>query len=185
MARQAAEFDAQCDLAALVYDKSDEADRLLRDFVSDLASRGHRIVGLIQTRRHPDGVAVTVLPSGETIPLSRRSDVAATSTGVAPCDLAEPAARVDVLIESGADLLIVNRFGRLEAEGAGLVNEIVRAADLDIPVVVAVPEFRFLKWLTFCNGMGVKLACRDGSLQRWWRTMIVGGKRAECLPRMI
>jgi hypothetical protein len=41
-------------------------------------------------------------------------------------------------------------------------------------VVVAVPEFRFSEWLSFCRGMGVKLPCRDGSLQSWWNAMIVG-----------
>ena len=30
------QFDAQCDLAALVYDEPSEADRLLREFVRDL-----------------------------------------------------------------------------------------------------------------------------------------------------
>jgi len=172
MARQAPEFDAQCDVAALVYGKPDEPDRLLREFVQDLTIRGHRVVGLIQTRLGDGSAAVTVLPTGETIPLApRRGPV---SSRPDPCDLATPAARIDVLIESGADLVIINRFGKLEAEGTGLVDEIARALRGDIPVVVAVPEFRFSEWLSFCRGMGVKLPCRDGSLQSWWNAMIVG-----------
>jgi hypothetical protein len=86
MARQAAEFDAQCDLAALVYGKPDEPDRLLREFVQELTLRGCRVVGLVQTRLGDGGAAVTVLPPGETIPLAQRhgTAVAALLRGRAP-----------------------------------------------------------------------------------------------------
>jgi nucleoside-triphosphatase THEP1 len=176
MARQVTEFDAQCDLAALVYCKPDEPDRLLQEFMQDLTIRGYRVVGLIQTRLDDGGAAVTVLPTGETIPLAQRRPARAHSSPPYHCDLTEAATRVDALIEAGADLVIINRFGKLEAEGTGLVDEIARALTFDIPVVVAVPEFRFSEWLSFCRGMGVKLQCRNGSLQSWWSAMIVGGQ---------
>jgi hypothetical protein len=174
MAREATEFGAQCDLAALVYGKPDEPDRLLREFVRDLVTRGYRVAGLIQTRLGDGSAAVTVLPTGETIPLAQRFGPVPNSSSLGGCDLAEAAARIDSLIESGVDLVIINRFGKLEAEGAGLVDEIARAVSFDIPVVVAVPEFRFSEWLSFCRGMGVKLPCQNGSLQSWWNVMIVG-----------
>jgi Protein of unknown function (DUF2478) len=170
-------FDAQCDLAALVYGAPDEADQLLREFVQELTSSGYRVVGLIQTRLGDGAAAVTVLPTGETIPLARERD--ACSSPPAPCDLSEAAGRIDALIESGADLVIINRFGKLESEGSGLIDEIRRALGSDIPVLVAVPEFRFPEWLSFCGGMGVKLPCRKGSLQSWWSAMIVGGQHRQ------
>ncbi len=182
MARQAAEFDAECDLAALVYGQPDEPDRLLREFVQDLTIRGYRVVGLLQTRLDDGGAAVTVLPTGETIPLAQRRDP--FSARLSPCDLAEAAARIQALIRPGTDLVIINRFGKLEAEGTGLIDEIARAVGSDIPVLVAVPEFRFSEWLSFCRGMGVKLPCRKGSLQCWWDAMIVGEQPPERRRRM-
>jgi hypothetical protein len=193
MVREAVAFDAQCDLAALVFGKPDEPDRLLGEFVQDLAARGYRVVGLIQTRLDDGGAAVTVLPTGETIALAPRPGPLADSSSPdsptpsprpGPCDLAAAAARIDALIESGADLVIINRFGKLEAEGTGLVDEIARAISFDIPVLVAVPEFRFAKWLSYCGGMGVKLPCRSGSLQSWWTAMIVGGQASTPQRRM-
>jgi hypothetical protein len=184
MARQAPDFDAECDLAALVYDRPDELDRLLREFVQDLMAREYRVVGLIQTRLGDGGAAVTVLPTGETIPLAPQRGTCPPSPRPDPCDLAKAAARIDALIPTGADLVIINRFGKLEAEGTGLVDEIARALSFDIPVLVAVPEFRFAEWLSFCKGMGVKLPCRDGSLQGWWNAMIVGEPRSERERRM-
>jgi len=168
MARKTAiEFDAQCDVAALVYRKSDEADRLLSDFGQNLASSGYRVVGLTQTRLANGSAAVVVLPTGETFALAKSSSRL--------CELAPAAARVDVLIEAGADLVIINRFGTLEAGGQGLVDEMALAIRRDIPVVIAVPEFRFSEWLSFCHGMAVKLPCQDGMLRAWWKGTILGG----------
>jgi nucleoside-triphosphatase THEP1 len=174
MAREAPQFDAQCDIAALVYGKPDEPDRVLQEFAQDLALRGYRVVGLIQTRLGDGGVAVNVLPTGEMISLAQRLDALPKSHSRDPCDLAAAALQIDTLIETGADLLIINRFGKLEAEGKGLVGEIARALRIDIPVVVPVPAHRFPEWLSFCRGMGVKLPCRSDSLQCWWSAMIVG-----------
>jgi hypothetical protein len=179
MAREAIEFDAQCDLAALVYGKPDEPDPKLREFVQDLMVRGYRVVGLIQTRLGDGSAAVTVLPTGKTISFAQTLGAVPNSSSLGSCDLAVAAARIDALIDSGVDLVIINRFGKLEAEGAGLVDEIARAVSFDIPVVVAVPEFRFSEWLSFCRGMGVKLSCRNGSLQSWWDVMIVGEQPSE------
>jgi hypothetical protein len=178
------QFDAQCDLAALVYDEPSEADRLLREFVRELTDNGYRVVGLIQTRLGEGVAAVTVLPTGETITIAGRQGSVAGVAARPPCDLAEASARIDALIESGADLLIINRFGKLEAEGTGLIDEIARALRADIPVLVAVPRFRFSLWLSFCGGMGVKLPCRKESLQGWWNAMIVGEGLSEERRRM-
>jgi hypothetical protein len=38
-------FDAQCDLAALVYDDHDDPDAVLRDFAVQLNAHGFRAVG--------------------------------------------------------------------------------------------------------------------------------------------
>ena len=82
MVREATEFDAQCDLAAFVFGKPDEPDRLLGEFVRDPVTRGYRVVGLIQTRLDDGGAAVTVSPTGETIPLAQK--VAASRVHPAP-----------------------------------------------------------------------------------------------------
>src|SRR4030088_1173595 len=45
-------FDSQCDLAALVYEKDQDPDQILREFAADLRSSGYRAVGLVQTGHH-------------------------------------------------------------------------------------------------------------------------------------
>jgi nucleoside-triphosphatase THEP1 len=74
----------------------------------------------------------------------------------------------------GADLVIVNRFGKLEAAGRGLVRLIKRAVGADIPVITAVPAHRFATWVKYSNGMSVRLPCRRAALDEWWQS-VAGG----------
>ena len=58
-------------------------------------------------------------------------------------------------METGADLVIVNRFGKRERDGKGLARVIERALDADIPVVIAVSSESFSDWIKFADGMSV------------------------------
>jgi hypothetical protein len=71
-------------------------------------------------------------------------------------------------MDEGADLVIVNRFGKRERDGKGLFRVIERALDADIPVVIAVSSDHFLDWIKFADGMSVKLRCDRMSLEAWW-----------------
>jgi hypothetical protein len=179
MFQEATGFDTECDLAAIVYGEPDQPDRLLQKFARDLLGHGHRVVGLIQTRLDDEEAAVTILPTGETIPLFQKLGSLSGSCRLDPGRLAEAAGRVNALIETGADLVVINRFGKAEAEGKGLIDEIAHALGADIPVVVAVPDYRLPEWLSFCGGLGIKLPCRSESLENWWKATIIGGRQPE------
>jgi hypothetical protein len=71
-------------------------------------------------------------------------------------------------MELGADLLIINRFGKRERDGKGLTYLVDRAIAADISVVIAVSRDRFADWIKFADGMSVKLHCDRGSLHAWW-----------------
>ena len=66
-------FDAQCDLAALVYDDHDDPDAVLRDFAVQLNAHGFRAVGAKAMRRGANSGnrlrnhQISCLPSG-TVP---------------------------------------------------------------------------------------------------------------------
>ena len=74
-------------------------------------------------------------------------------------------------LEAGADLLIVDRFGKRERHGNGLGYLVERALRADIPVVIAVSSHRLADWIKFAGGMGVKLACDRHALESWWCTV--------------
>jgi uncharacterized protein DUF2478/aldehyde dehydrogenase family protein len=87
-------------------------------------------------------------------------------------------ARIADALESGADLLIVNRFGKRERDGKGLGFLIERALDADIPVVIAVSAKSFADWIRFAGGMSVKLACDRAALEAWWRNVALRNNAA-------
>jgi hypothetical protein len=164
-------FDSQCDLAALVYHQDQDPDAVLRDFAADLGRRGYRAVGLVQLGHHcvdAPKLSAMLVHTGEELPLFQDLGAGATGCRLDVGQLLNAGAQVAHAIDQGADLVIVNRFGRQERDGKGLSYLIERALSADIPVVIAVPHHRFADWIRFADGMSVKLHCDLGSLNAWW-----------------
>lgn len=163
-------FDAQCDLAALVYVEDQDPDEILREFTSNLNANGHRAVGIVQLGRHyPDAsLSVTLVPTGEQLQLFQDMDAYSAGCRLDVGQLMGAGERIARPLDEGADILIVNRFDRQEREGKGLAHLIERALSADIPVVIAVPSHHFADWITFTGGMTVKLHCDRELLDEWW-----------------
>jgi hypothetical protein len=121
-------FDARRDLAALVYEAYQDPDAILRDFASDLKARGFRAVGMIQTGQCADSsLSVVLVHSGEKLLLARDFGPAASGCRLDVARLENAGARVADALEAGADLVIINRFGKRERDGRGLTHLIERA----------------------------------------------------------
>ena len=165
-------FDAQCDIAAVVYEAGDDPDTLLRDFATDLTARGVRAIGMVQAGQCADSsLSAVLIHSGERLLLAQDPDPTATGCRLDLERLSTAAERIAAALDDGADLLIVNRFGKREAGGRGLAHLIDRALDADIPVVIAVAGERFADWIAFAGGMSVKLRCDRQALDAWWATV--------------
>jgi hypothetical protein len=162
-------FDAQCDLAALVYGRDQDPDAVLRDFAADLNARGCCAIGLVQAGKCADSsLSAVLLHSGENLLLAQDFDPAASGCRLDVERLRKAGDRVADALETGADILIVNRFGKRERDGKGLGYLIERALNADIPVVIAVADNRFSDWVKFADGMSVKLPCDRRALDAWW-----------------
>src|SRR5215467_2685157 len=71
-------FDAQCDLAALVYEADQDPDAVLRNFATDLKARGFRVVGMVQAGQCADSsLSAVLVHTGETLLLAQDFDPAA------------------------------------------------------------------------------------------------------------
>jgi hypothetical protein len=165
-------FDAQCDLAALVYEEDQDPDAILRDFAAELNASGRRAVGMVQTGQCADSsLSAVLVHSGEVLALAQPATAPASGCKLDLSRLQDAATRVTGAMETGADLVIVNRFGKRERDGKGLSRVIERALDADIPVVIAVSSKSFADWIKFADGMSVKLRCDRASLDAWWRAV--------------
>src|ERR1700680_1715809 len=167
-------FDSQCDLAALVYEKDQDPDQILREFAADLRACGYRAVGLVQTGHHcldAPRLSAMLVHTGEELQLFQDLGACAAGCRLDVGQLLDAGAQIASAIEEGADLVIVNRFGRQEREGKGLSFLVERALAADIPVVIAVPGHRFADWIRFADGMSVRLRCDRQILDAWWNSV--------------
>jgi nucleoside-triphosphatase THEP1 len=175
-------FDAECDLAALVYGPEQDPDAVLRDFAAELNGRGYRAVGMVQAGQCADSsLSAVLVHNGETLLLAQDFDPGAKGCRLDIGRLQSAAERVADAMTGGADLLIVNRFGKRERDGKGLAYLIERALGADIPVVIAVSQERFAEWIKYAGGMSVKLACERPALETWWRKVSLRGS-ASIVP---
>jgi hypothetical protein len=165
-------FDAQCDLAALVYGEHQDPDTVLRDFAAGLNAKGARVIGMVQAGACADSsLSAILLHSGETLLLAQDFDPSAKGCRLDLGRLQNAGARIADALADGADLVVINRFGKRERDGKGLGFLIDRALGADIPVVIAVSAERFDDWLKFSGGMCVKLPCERAALEGWWQTL--------------
>lgn len=107
-------------IAALIYDESQDPDALLRGFAADLNGRGMRAVGLVQLGdplADPPQLSALLLHSNETMRLFQDLGRGSTGCKLDVGQLLAAGTLVAKAIDDGADLVIINRFGRQEIEG--------------------------------------------------------------------
>ena len=67
----------------------------------------------------------------------------------------------------GADLVVVNKFGKQEALGEGLRDEIAKAAMAGLPVLLAVRLDFLPAWRAFVGEDWAELAADADTVERW------------------
>ncbi|QOZ68373.1 DUF2478 domain-containing protein [Bradyrhizobium arachidis] len=173
-------FDAQCDLGALVYEPHQDPDAVLRDFAADLRAHGRRVVGMVQAGQCADSsLSAVLLHSGEKLLLAQDFDPAAQGCRLDLARLQNAAERIAGALAHGADLVIINRFGKRERDGKGLSYLIERALNADIPVLIAVGRDHFADWIKFAGGMSVRLGCDRDALEAWWQGVTAVGAQPD------
>lgn len=164
-------LETQGDIAALVYEDQDDPDTVLRDFAADMNARDFRVVGMVQAGQCADSsLSAVLVHSGETLLLAQDFDPNASGCRLDTDRLRNAGARVADALDSGADLLIINRFGKRERDGKGLGYLIERARDAGIPVVIAVSSDRLADWTAFA-GETSRFTCDRSALDAWWRNV--------------
>jgi hypothetical protein len=163
-------YDAECDLAAVAFGADDDPDSLLIEFARHLCRSGFHPAGVIQLGRacKADTLVAVVFPGEKIVRMAHDPGCDSLGCRLDSQRLAQVAADIETAVAKRADLLLINRFGKLEADGFGLINLVRKAARAGIPVLIAVPEHRFAAWLRHSGGMNVRLPCRQAALDRWW-----------------
>ena len=149
-----------------------DTDLVLERLAADLAARGLRCRGTVQINSEradagPCDMDVRVLPDGAVLRISQDLGPQARGCRLDPAALETAVAMVAASLSSGADLLIVNKFGKQEAEGRGLAGTIATALERGMPVLVGVNGLNLPPFLEFAGGLAQALPPERQAVLDW------------------
>ncbi|MCC0080391.1 MAG: DUF2478 domain-containing protein [Rhodobacter sp.] len=149
-----------------------DTDRILLTLAQSLQARGLRLAGTVQintdrTDGGPCDMDVLVLPQGPVLRISQTLGRAARGCRLDPSALETAVAHVDRGMSGPIDMLILNKFGKHEAEGRGFRPLIADAVMRDIPVLVGVNGLNRAAFLDFVGGEARCLDPRLDALTDW------------------
>ncbi|HEY9038920.1 MAG TPA: DUF2478 domain-containing protein [Roseovarius sp.] len=159
-------------LAAIHFDEGD-IDGFLANIADTLRAQGLNVRGVLQTRGavggecHCADMDLTTLGSRQTFRISQPLGNGSRGCRLHPGALAICSAFLEDEVAQGADLLILNRFGRGEAEGRGFRDLIGKAMALDVPVLTAVRPTYAEAWTGFGDGAACDLPMNLDAVLNW------------------
>ena len=149
-------------------------DRLLSALAEQLQAQGTALAGIVQTNTecHDDALCdmdVRVLPDGETIRISQSLGPQSRGCRLDPAALEQAVAQVSSSLHARPlpEVLIVNKFGKHEADGRGMRPVIGEAMALGIPVVSGVNKMNVEAFKDFSGGLAVAVAPSVEALLAW------------------
>lgn len=179
-------------IAAVRYESGFPIDKFLAAIAARLQGEKVRLGGLVQhngvqfgTDMPPSGCAdmtLVDLATGERVGISQDLGADAQGCRLDSGGLVELGGRLERAIDGSIDLLILNKFGKAEAEGNGLRGAIARAIDVGIPLLTAVRPVHDEAWRQFHGGLAIELAPNAEQVLAWCREA-VRERRAETAPQ--
>lgn len=151
-------------------------DALIAEVADLLAVDGVKLAGTVQSNierpnRRKCDMDLVVLPNGPIVRISEdRGDLARG------CTLDSGALEQTVVAVQqrlmGAQMLVVNKFGKREAEGRGLVPVIAEALELGLPVLIGVNGLNLAAFLAFAGEDVSPLPADPLSVATWCKAAV-------------
>ena len=164
-------------LAAVVYDAGFKIDDFLTRVANRLRADRISMAGVLQENaRDAAGVcsAMTLvdLTSRGRFRISQDLGSQAEGCRLDAQGLAEIGALLDRPLDRDIELLVLNRFGKAEAEGGGLRSAFVRAMEAGIPLLTVVRSPYTEAWSEFHGGLAINLTPDLDQVIAWCRDAV-------------
>ncbi|EME71468.1 hypothetical protein H261_03628 [Paramagnetospirillum caucaseum] len=148
----------------------------MEGFARILQGQGYLVRGLVQRNSAPSGdcactMTLVDIENGQQFRISQDLGSGSTCCRVDTQAVAEASSVLRRAVEDGTDLLVVNKFGKLESQGRGMVDEILAAVSLGIPLLTSVEAPLLERWREFTGGLAEELTPGCGVLMRWWENV--------------
>ena len=149
-----------------------DTDLILFKLATVLAARGLRCCGTVQINSErgdtgPCDMDVRVLPDGPILRISQDLGRASHGCRLDPAALEPAVGLVSASMGQGSDLLIVNKFGKHEAQGRGFRTVIAEALSKGIPVLVGINALNLSAFEEFAEGLATRLPPEPTALESW------------------
>ncbi len=148
-------------------------DRLLNAVAEHLLNADARLAGVVQTNTEcvdssKCDMDVRVLPEGETIRISQSLGTQSRGCRLDPAALEQAVGYVTASLDDNPQLLIINKFGKHEADGRGFRPVIAEALARDIPVLVGVNGLNNEKFQEFTGGAAEEITPDLQEIVSWF-----------------
>ena len=162
-----------CQIAALQGASNAKIQALLDRFARQVAREGHKIAGVIEVATsESDGAcgrrAVRDLSTGAVISISQDLGHGSTACNLDPSGLMEACAAVERTIAAGADLVILSKFGKLEADRGGLSDAFRAAIVAELPILTAVSPSIAEASRLFAEPLSLFIPTDASVIDAWW-----------------
>jgi len=164
---------ARPSILGIVYSDGVAAGRFIADLGYRLRDNGVAVAGIVPVGSSCDDgrprcdMELEELATRFVLQLSEDRERKTTGCRLDPAAVQEAAALVATAIRKRPDLLLLNKFGRLECEGRGLCDVIGEALEFGIPVVVGVPQRNLGPWRVFTDGLAAEASIDSLRLRHW------------------
>ncbi|KGM86509.1 hypothetical protein rosmuc_02796 [Roseovarius mucosus DSM 17069] len=165
-------------LACVASDARGGVNPVLWQVAHRLINDGLHIVGTVQRDSQGKGarqcnMGVLVLPHGPETRISQSLGAGARGCRLDPAGLEDAVSLTAQRLETGpVDLLIVNKFGKHEAEGRGFRWVIARAIELEIPVLVGLNRLNRQEFHEFVGVKVLQLPLDERAIANWSMSIV-------------
>lgn len=147
-------------------------DPLLAEAARQLKLRGLHLCGTVQVNTEREGslhcdMDLMVLPNGPAFRISQNRGKWARGCRLDAGSLETAVQHVERSVDCGADLMIINKFGKHEAEGRGFRSVIAAALDREMPVLVGLNALNREAFDKFSGGLATELLTEVGAILDW------------------
>jgi hypothetical protein len=157
-------------IAAIRGGASEQIQALLAEFAAGLAPDA-RVAGVLERQRRGVVGADPLLCTFEGRRFELFQDLGPSSTACSLDSASVVAACAAVLeeISQGCDLLILSKFGKLEAERSGLAAAFAAAVEAEVPILTSVAPKFDAEWSAFAAPLFEFLPPERRAIETWWR----------------
>ena len=159
-------------IGAIVYENDEYPDALFKWIVGQCQARGLALAGVLQYPAFEGAdpscdVVLEDLVSGRRTVLFDDRGSGAKGCRLDVGALLEAAMEIERSFETNPSLLVLNKFGKVEAEGGGMCGLMAKALELGIPVVIGVPERNLEIWRSFADEFSTELPGNIDRIEGW------------------